>query len=78
MKVLEHGKFYQENRIIDCICGCKYEYEQEDILTNLSLGYLTNPPQYKRYIECPECGARTEIGTTYKYGQTVKLTGLED
>ena len=72
MKVLEHGNFYQENRIIECICGCKFEYEQEDIRTDTSLAYTTCPEQYNRYVNCPECDARIELGTTFKHGITRK------
>lgn len=72
MKVLEHGNFYSENRIIDCVCGCKYEYEMDDIYTDTCLSYTTYPEQYKRYVECPECGAKTFLGNTYKHSQTIK------
>lgn len=78
MKVLEHGNFYEENRIIDCICGCKYEYEIEDIYNDDSLELWTTPPRIKRYVKCPECGARTDIATTYKYGQALKIIKEED
>lgn len=70
MKVLEHGKFYQEDKIIKCICGCKFEYEQNDIMTDTSLAYTTCPQQCRRYIKCPECGAVTELGTTYAHSIT--------
>ena len=72
MKVLEHGSFYRENKIIDCICGCKFEYEMKDILTDTSLAYTTCPQQYSRYVRCPECDAKISIGNTYLYGETRK------
>ena len=70
MKILEHGNFYKENKIIKCICGCKFEYEQSDIMTDTSLAYTTSPEQYKRYVRCPECDAKTELGTTYVHSIT--------
>lgn len=70
MKVLKHGNFYQQNKIVDCICGCKFEYEQKDIQTDTSLAYTSYPPQYKRYVRCPECDAKTELGITYVHGKT--------
>ena len=73
MKVLEHGNFYSENKIINCVCGCKYEYEMDDICIDTTLAHTTCPEQYRRYVECPECGAKTQIGTTYKHGQTIKF-----
>ena len=73
MKVLEHGNFYQENKIIKCICGCKFEYEQNDIMTDTSLAYTTCPQQCRRYIKCPECGAVTELGTTHVHSITQRF-----
>lgn len=72
MKVLEHGDFYNENRIIKCICGCKFEYEKEDIMTDTSLAYITCPERYKRYVRCPECDAKTELGITFVHSITQK------
>lgn len=72
MKVLEHGSFYKKDKIIECICGCKYQYEQNDIKTDASLVYTTCPEQYRRYVNCPECGAKTEIGTTFVHNITQK------
>lgn len=71
MKVIEHGSFYRENRIIDCVCGCKFEYEQSDIYTDATLSYTTCPTQYRKYVECPECGAKTELGTTYQHNTKI-------
>lgn len=55
MKVLKHGIYYNDNRKIKCSCGCEFEYEEHDILTDRTLQYPTFPPQYRRYIVCPEC-----------------------
>ena len=38
-----------------------------------TLSYTTCPEQYKRYVECPECGAKTFLGNTYKHSQTIKI-----
>ena len=67
MKVLEHGNFYQENKIVDCICGCKFEYEEDDIYNDCSIELCTFPSKIRKYVQCPECGARTDIGQTFKY-----------
>ena len=61
------------NRIIKCICGCKFEYEQRDIMTDTSLAYTTCPEQYKRYVRCPECDAKTELRTTYVHSITQRF-----
>ena len=74
MKVIEHGSFYKEDRTIRCICGCKYEYEIDDICKDALLSLTTCPEQHRRYVYCPECGARADIGTTYEISNTNKIT----
>lgn len=79
MRVLEHGNFYQQNKIVGCICGCKFEYEQKDIQTDTSLSYITCPQQYRRYVRCPECDAKIELGTTlYKSEITRMEQAIDD
>lgn len=65
MKVLKHGKYYNENKEIDCICGCKYQYEENDIITDGRTALTTNPLQYRRYVICPECRAITYLSNIY-------------
>ena len=72
MKVLEHGNFYKKNKIVDCICGCKFEYELCDIYTDTYLAYTSYPEQYRRYVRCPECGATIHLGTTQSHGITIQ------
>ena len=75
MKVLKHGNYYKENKIIDCVCGCQFEYESRDIVTDYSLVHTSNPIQYDQYILCPECNARINLSKTYlSNSQTVKYS----
>ena len=67
MKILEHGRYYIENRITNCMCGCKFEYEIEDIFIDKTLTYTSNPPQNEEYVLCPECNARINLGKRYAY-----------
>lgn len=73
MKVLKHGKYYRENKKIECVCGCEFEYEDTDIVTDYSLVYTSNPMQYRQYVLCPECNSRTDLSKTY-LSQTVKYS----
>ena len=57
MKILEHGVYYTENKIITCSCGCKFEYETSDIYKDNSLAYTTYPQQIQTYVLCPECNS---------------------
>jgi len=72
MKVLKHGNYYRENKIIDCVCGCQFEYEDKDIITDTGLAYTSYPPQYDQYVICPECCSRINLSKTYCCSQTIK------
>lgn len=74
MKVIKHGNFYKENRTVKCICGCEFEYDTDDIESEYEIIYTTLPRQLTRYVLCPECGARTDIGKTYKYSELENTT----
>lgn len=65
MKILEHGIYYEENKIITCSCGCKFEYKISDIHVDNSLAYPTCPPQIQTYVLCPECNSRINLNKTY-------------
>lgn len=60
MKVLEHGWIYNEkHNIIECECGCKYEYNKEDIKETPQMFFdwdLKWQYYLTYYVECPECG----------------------
>lgn len=65
MKILKHGKYYKNSVKTQCVCGCEFEYEIKDIELDCSLEAYTCPSQVRNYVQCPECGARTYLGTTY-------------
>ena len=65
MEILEHGIYYEENKIINCSCGCKFEYETSDIYSDNSLAYTTCPPQIQTYVLCPECNSRINLSKIY-------------
>ena len=82
MKVLEHGWVYDKKHgIIKCECGCKYEYDKEDIkeMAFMSLDGAFQLGYYLvRYIECPECGEKDWIGekiqiTKEEYGESERV-----
>ena len=57
MKVLEHGMYHQEDRTVKCGCGCKFEYDYEDERTDFSIEFTSNPPQFRKFVRCPECSS---------------------
>lgn len=61
MKVLEHGMYYDKKTKIRCSCGCRFEYENSDIVLDKMLELTTFPPQWKKFVVCPECKARIFI-----------------
>lgn len=50
IEVIRHGKF----RRCECPnCLCVFKYEKEDTVYR-----QTEPNEWTRYIECPDCGER--------------------
>lgn len=62
MKVLEHGWVYNEkHNIIECDCGCRYKYSEEDIkeVPYVQFGWNFKDQYYLvYYVKCPECGRK--------------------
>lgn len=61
IKVIKHGKKPKFKKT--CLnCGCEFEYEQEDLVTdynwNLTGTSLSYPRRIRRVIICPDCGER--------------------
>ena len=52
MKILKHGKV---NRVITCLCGCEFQYDQNDIQYDIHFSTAANGTAY---VICPDCGAR--------------------
>lgn len=52
MQVLEHGN---QAPIITCSCGCKFMYENSDIVTTKDVETET------KTVTCPECGEKNTI-----------------
>lgn len=58
MKIIKHGSKYSENKIATCsLCGCEFEYDDNDIGIDKSFNSMTFPllSTYKTYVKCPEC-----------------------
>jgi hypothetical protein len=68
MEVLEHGWIYNEKHsIIECECGCKYEYNKEDVKEKPQMFFDWDLKwQYclTYYIECPECEGKNWLSET--------------
>lgn len=58
MKILKHGKKFNKEKIVTCaLCGCEFQYDDDDINTSVALTVF--PPIFEKsnYIKCPECNA---------------------
>lgn len=68
MKILKHGKKFNKEKIVTCdLCGCKFEYDDNDIILDKSyttINFSMFPPTRKTYIKCPECNADILLGIT--------------
>lgn len=64
MKIIKHGNKRTMNRRIICdLCGCEFEYSDNDVVIDKSFCFTTFPPTYKTYIKCPECDKAICLGT---------------
>lgn len=51
------------NNVIECVCGCKFEYEVNDIWQNTNNGFPTTAvSNYDKYVICPIGGTRHLLG----------------
>ena len=76
MRIIKSGKL--KNKKIVCECECEFEYETQDILKDYfgsTYVLTTNPPTYPvtHYVNCPECGKKHVIYTTYEH-QSITIT----
>lgn len=79
MKILKHGKKFNKEKIVTCdLCGCKFEYDNNDTETEKSFCFMTYPPTYKTYVKCPECNADILLGITNQEVFLVKENSIEE
>ena len=61
IKVIKHGQKPKFKKVCSN-CGCEFEYEQEDVITdynwNLNSLTWTYPRRIKRVVICPDCGEK--------------------
>lgn len=71
IKILKHGK---KNFITTCPgCGCKFEYEPEDLEIDRSICLTSYPVQYNRVVKCPECGRKIYHDTFVEVQKSVTV-----
>lgn len=52
MKIIKHGSKYSENKIAICpLCGCEFEYDNNDTGMDKAFCFTTFPPTYKTYVK---------------------------
>ena len=60
MKIIEHGKYYeQENNIAKCNCGCKFRYDEDEVTAQTQteeVSYKDYRKYLYKWVKCPECG----------------------
>lgn len=65
MKIIKHGKQYeQENNIAECKCGCKFQYDENEILYTRNRSDYDGTFYYKvtyTFVKCPECNREFAI-----------------
>lgn len=64
LKIIKHGNKYSKNKIAICpLCGCEFEYDNNDAKIEKAFYFTLFPLQYKTYIKCPECNKEIYLGT---------------
>lgn len=63
MKIIKHGSKYSENKIAICpLCGCEFEYNNNDAEIEKVFYFTSFPHQYKTYAKCLECDKEICLG----------------
>lgn len=66
MKILKHGKKFNENSIVTCEkCECEFEYNVSDFLVEKGFDFMTNSLAYQTYVKCPECNTKRLVGIRF-------------
>lgn len=64
LRIIKHGNKYSENKIAICpLCGCEFEYDNNDTGIEKAFCFTSFPPEYKTYVKCPECDKEICLGT---------------
>lgn len=63
IKIIKEGKIKKFKKTCPD-CGCEFEYEASDLITDRSVCLTTYPPQYGTYVVCPCCGKHIHHGVT--------------
>lgn len=59
IEIIEFGK----RKTAECKeCGCKFKYDDDIDTQNVCL--TSNPPQYKKFINCPQCNYEIVLEAT--------------
>lgn len=63
IKIIKEGKITKFRKTCPD-CGCEFEYDESDVLTDYGVCLTTYPPQYNTYVACPCCKKHILHGTT--------------
>lgn len=63
IKIIKEGKITRFKKTCPD-CGCEFEYETSDLITDYSVCLTTSPSQYSTYVICPCCGKHIHHGVT--------------
>lgn len=77
IKIIKEGKITKFRKTCPD-CGCEFEYEASDVVTDYGECLTTYPPRYNTYVICPCCGKHLHHGykdaTGYSYPVTYTTT----
>lgn len=65
MRIIKHGKYYNQTHTFKCSCECEFEVEFSDYKDNKIYSSTLNRIIHR--VQCPECGHIFTIEKETKY-----------
>ena len=72
IKIIKEGKITKFRKTCPD-CGCEFEYDASDVVTDYGVCLTTYPPKYNTYVVCPCCRKRIYHGTIQEADLTITL-----
>lgn len=73
IKIIKEGKITKFRKTCPD-CGCEFEYEASDVVTDYAECLTTYPPRYNTYVVCPCCGKHLHHGYKETTGHSYQVT----
>ena len=76
MRIIEHGKFYEQGNIVCKNCNCHFVYTLDDIMGHHA--YEDNKEFQVTEVSCPECNLIIEINRELIENNTINDNQIDE